>query len=453
MLFIILLLEGFVTISIEIITIRQLLPFFGGSVIITSIIIGIFLLFLALGYWRGGMHRHAVLEQLSRNFTYSLCFIGIGLSYSLIALFHGLVVKQLHLPYLLSLCAYLFMILAPIVYWLGQTLPLTTNLFNQQQRVSRISGKALFLNTLGSFLGALLTSLLLFQYFGVAWAVVVNCLLLCLLIFYIGSQSRFPWFHAAGIFVVMIVIFYINIIIEHTFFKKTTNYANYRVIEPFDFSRILQMNESNSSLITADKKGFPYIEWVRHMLFNELQLQNKKILVIGAGGFSLTAAGRQNNDVTYVDIDPQIKNIAEKAFLRESIQGTFSGEDARSYLQHTQTKFDVILSDVYSNQATIPQSLLTLEYFQALADHLNSGGLVIINIIANPFFQDRYARIVFNTIHAVFPYCNIIPIHWQYPIANILYVCPLSSHTDAIYRDNLSTATTDSFNSMHRYGH
>lgn len=50
----ILILEGFVTISVEILTIRQLIPFYGNSVIITSIIIGIFLLFLAFGYWRGG---------------------------------------------------------------------------------------------------------------------------------------------------------------------------------------------------------------------------------------------------------------------------------------------------------------------------------------------------------------------------------------------------------------
>jgi predicted membrane-bound spermidine synthase len=50
---IILLFEGFITISVELILIRQLIPFYGNSVIVTSVFIGIFLLFLAIGYWRG----------------------------------------------------------------------------------------------------------------------------------------------------------------------------------------------------------------------------------------------------------------------------------------------------------------------------------------------------------------------------------------------------------------
>lgn len=56
LLYLIILLEGFVTISLEILTVRQLTPVMGSSVIVTSLIIGIFLLFLALGYRRGGEH-------------------------------------------------------------------------------------------------------------------------------------------------------------------------------------------------------------------------------------------------------------------------------------------------------------------------------------------------------------------------------------------------------------
>lgn len=76
LLYAILLLEGFITISIEVLTIRQLLPFFGGSVLITSIIIGFFLLFLALGYWRGGVYQDKFFQQLCRNFSLSMIWIG-----------------------------------------------------------------------------------------------------------------------------------------------------------------------------------------------------------------------------------------------------------------------------------------------------------------------------------------------------------------------------------------
>jgi len=445
MLFIILFLEGFITISVEIIIMRQLLPFFGGSVVITSIIIGVFLLFLALGYWRGGSYKQDFFKQLSRNFMLSMLWIGVGLSYTLIAGFYYLSIYQIHLSYLPSLVFYLLIVLAPIVYWLGQTVPLTTNLFNQEQRVSHISGRALFLSTIGSFMGALLTSLLLFQYLGVAWTIVINCLLLFILLIYIRVHGELSWGGVLLLLLALLFIQILNVQAENAQFKQTNNYANYRVINSFDFSKIFQINLSNSSMLTADKKGFAYIELLRDILFNKLALQHKKILVVGAGGFTLTAAGTHNNEVLYVDIDPEIKKIAETHFLNQPIQGTFIGQDARSYLHQTNQHFDVILSDVYSHQATIPASLLTQEYFQGLADHLNPGGLLVVNIIANPLFADDYAQIVFNTIHAVFPYCTVIPFNWQKSLANMIYICPKVGKNETLYRDDLNTSTLDFF--------
>ncbi len=447
MLFTILLLEGFITISVEILTIRQLLPFFGGSVVITSIIIGMFLLFLALGYWRGGSHQQDFFKQLSRNFGLSMLWVGIGLSYSLISVFYYLTTYQAHFPLLFSLFLYLLIVLAPVVYWLGQTIPLTTNLFNQQHRVSHISGRALFLSTIGSFLGALLTSLLLFQYLGVAWTVVINCILLFALTVYIRVHSGIVWWQILALLLALGLIVAVNVDAENVQFIRTNNYGNYRVVESLDFSRTLQSNESSSSKLTADKKAFPYIEYIRTLLFNQLNIQHKKILVIGAGGFTLTAAGTHDNDVIYVDIDPDLKKLAEDHFLQQPINGTFVGQDARSYLQQTDAYFDVILSDVYSHQTTIPPSLLTVEYFQALAKHLHPGGLLIGNIVANPLFGDDYARTVFNTIHAAFPYCALIPLGWQQPLANVIYVCPKVGVNDTIYRDDLTTATLDFFKS------
>ena len=445
MLFIILLLEGFITISVEIITMRQLVPFFGGSVVITSIIIGFFLLFLAMGYWRGGGCQGNFFSQLSRNFTLSLIWIGVGLSYSLIAVYHYASITLLRMPFLLSLSLYLVLVLAPIVYWLGQTVPLTTNLFNQQHRVSRISGRALFLSTIGSFLGALLTALLLFQYLGVAWTVVFNVLLLFVLVVYLREDSRMPWWQVGALLLVLVCIMQLNLTVEHAQFKRTNNYANYRVLGSADLGKLLDVNESASSLLTPDKKGFPYIEFVRDLLFRQLDFHDKQLLVIGAGGFSLTAAGTHGNTVTYVDIDPDIKMLSETYFLNEPIHGTFVPEDARAFLQHSSARFDVIFSDAYSHHTTVPPSLLTVEYFEALANHLNQGGLLFVNMIASPFFKDDYSRLVFNTIHAVFSYCLLIPMNWEHPLANVMYVCPKVDTNVSLYRDDLNTATLDFF--------
>lgn len=459
----ILLLEGFITISIEILTIRQLLPFFGGSVLVTSIIIGVFLLFLALGYWRGGIVQIDIFRQLSRNFGCALIWVGIGLSYFFITIFFYLSTLGAQMSILLSLSCYLLLILAPVVYWLGQTIPLTTNLFNQELGVSHISGRALFVSTLGSFLGAMLTSLFLFQYLGVAWTVVINCALLFFLVLYISflfkpaierevgreSDSGFRGWMLYGLFMALVMIKLLNIDIERQVFLRTNNYANYEVLKQPDESKIFTINQAHSSLITTEKKGFAYIEVIRELLFNQLKMHNKRLLIIGAGGFSLTSNGTKGNEVTYVDIDPEIRSLAEKHFLDAKIQGSFVGEDARSYLRQSKTKFDVVVSDVYSHRNTVPASLLTVEYFKAIAQHLTDSGLLIVNMIHSPLFADDYARAVFNTIHAVFPYCTIIPVHWERPdaLANLIYVCPKAGVSHDIYSDDLSRATWDLFKS------
>ena len=109
------------------------------------------------------MHNQDFYRKLRRNFSLSMGLAGIGLSYTFISLIFFAATLKFHLPFILSLTIYLLLILAPVVYLLGQTIPITTNLFNQQLRVGKISGHALFFNTVGSFLGAIITSVVLFH--------------------------------------------------------------------------------------------------------------------------------------------------------------------------------------------------------------------------------------------------------------------------------------------------
>ena len=83
-LILIIFLEGFVSVSIEILTIRQLIPVAGNSVIVTSLIIGVFLLFLALGYQKGGTQQKNLQKILQFNFSFAAIWLGIGLSFDFI---------------------------------------------------------------------------------------------------------------------------------------------------------------------------------------------------------------------------------------------------------------------------------------------------------------------------------------------------------------------------------
>ncbi len=445
--YLIILIEGFVTISVEMLAIRQLIPFFGSSVIITSIIIGIFLLFLALGYWRGGFIKNNFLIKMSKNFAIALLLIGFGFSYVFIHLFVYFFTITLNLSHLRILVLFLLLVLAPIIFLLGQTVPLTTNLFNQAQTVAGISGRALFLSTIGSFLGAIITTLVLFHYFGIGFSVFFNCLLLLILIFHITLKVDRSLLPILVLAVITGIIYLLNVNFEKLTFVKTNNYANYQV-ETQGLNRMLRINNSNSSLITVNKKGYEYIEKIKDILFRQLKLTNKDILVIGAGGFTLSYEKTYGNVFDYVDVDSNIKNIAEKYYLSDKIKGRFYGIDGRLFLNKNHKQYDVIISDAYTTSHSIPAALVTREYFYQIKHALKPGGLFLANIIANPYFSDIYSRAIHNTISQVFHYCAVVPLSWDNQPTNIIYVCPNKKTIDKFYSDDLSTVTLDYFKSM-----
>lgn len=447
-LWLIILIEGFVTISAEILTIRQLLPVVGNSVIVTSLIIGIFLLFLAYGYRRGGQYQDHYLEILKRNFSYATVGLGFGLSYAFIFWFFSLFRDQFHLNLLWALTAYLLLVTAPLVYILGQTVPITMNLIKQAETTGAIGGKILHLSTMGSFLGAVLTSLILMNYLGVGTTVVINAGLLMFLTLLLFSNRIRDGLRCLFLAITLLFVYRINITLENQLFILTNTYANYEVVTDHN-AKILYANESPSSYLDAQNKAFPYIELIKRILFQDLKLTNKNILVLGAGGFTLTTVQTFDNRIVYVDIDKELKNIVEKNFS-PVVRGEFVVEDARVYLKNTQEKFDAIVSDVYSSFRTIPAHLLTQEYFILVNQALNDSGIALFNIILRPTLEDTYSARMDRTIRSVFNHCMAIPQKYDVTNTNVIYVCHKNKNapSQAVYTDNLNQITFDFFKSM-----
>ena len=439
-------LAGFVGISSEIFTIRQLIPVVGTSIIVTSLIIGMFLLFLALGYWRGGNYQENFIAILQRNFMFAAILLGVGISYAFISAVFSTI--EHYLPnnnLLLTLTIYLLLVIAPTIYLIGQTIPLTMNLIDPKQRTAKIGGEVLFINTMGSFLGALLTSLVLLEHLGVAWTVFTNFVILIGLGLICSKPKELPLciLLVAGMFW---LVYDLNISFEKKYFVATTNHANYSISKDTHSriqGNILVSNNSYASFLDHNNTAFPYIELIKRILFEDLQLQHAQILVLGAGGFTISAASTHNNDFTYVDIDPKIKTIVEKNFLSK-INGKFIAQDARTYLTKHPQQYDVIISDTYSNSLTIPATLLTREHFSNIKKALKHGGLAIFNIIANPLFKDAYTKRIDSTVRAVFNNCLAIPLSYANQATNIIYLCNTNNENDTmIYTDNHNTADLD----------
>jgi predicted membrane-bound spermidine synthase len=411
MIFFILIVEGFISIYIEILAIRQLIPFIGTNVINTSIIIGAFLLALSFGYAKGGQVQKDFYKVLAKNLFIVLFLFGIGFSYFFLeALYYVLGNKYLFL------IGFSFLILGPIVFFIGQTIPILSNLF-KEKTAGELSGKILFLSTFGSFLGSIGTSLLLINIFGVSYSIIFIIILISILIYLLRKDL--------SIFLLSFILVFFN---SFSFFIKDNLYSNISIVDE-NQTKFLILNRSMSSSYDGNESTFWYAKKIKEFITEK----NKNILVAGAGGFTL-GINDKNNKYTFVDIDKDLKEVSEKYFLKKNINGVFIPKGIREYLREGK-KFDIIISDVYQNTTNIPPYLTTKEYYLLLKDSLNSKGYVLFNIIQDPLFRDSFSRHMNNTITSVFN-CIVIPKSFK-KRTNVIYKC-YPKKDNSIYTDNLT---------------
>lgn len=456
--------EGFCSLGAEIIALRRLVPHVGSSIVVTAPTIGFFLLALALGYAAGARISDRYLSVVARNFLISALLLGVGFSSPFVSgLFEH--IQPVWLAYAILVGG----ILCPIAWLLGQTVPALTNLM-QTQRTGEASGMALYWSTLGSFLGSLGLSLAVMQWLGISAAVAV-----CALLLLIGTL-RLQWTTAdrrtlaiMAFAVCACVVGALNVpplrdtLMPDALVATETAYADYAVLNTTtpegDAIRVFKVNSSTASLIGDANPALPpryarYINYLRRTLLEDLNFRGRDILVLGAGGFTLSHR-EPDNHYTYVDIDPAIQHTAEAQFLREPILGQFVVDDARHFVarsakapQPGQPRYDAVVVDVYSSHHNIPSHLVTREFWTDTRAILRPDGVMLANLILDSALQSAYARNLLATIESVYGRCAVEILHKDRPLANVEVICRnggagLTQHPGRIYSDEQNPADMD----------
>jgi hypothetical protein len=306
LLYTIVFIEGFCSLGAEVIALRRLVPHIGSSIVVTAPTIGFFLLALALGYAAGAKVTGNYTAIVARNFLIAAALAGVGLA--------GVSVDWMFAHLQPVLVAYLFFIggvLCPLAWLLGQTVPILTNLM-KHARTGEASGLALYWSTLGSFLGSVSLSLLVMQWLGVSAAVFA-----CALGLVIGSLLLAQRNAKIIAFSLSTAALAAGFNLQHEVTADTA-YAEYIVggvtLTGQQNPRAFWVNKSTASLI--DESEPPnytrYIKHLRQILLDDLGFRDKEILVLGAGGFTLSHREPLNR-YTYVDIDPAIREHCRKA--------------------------------------------------------------------------------------------------------------------------------------------
>lgn len=423
----ILFLEGIASVSIQMLVLRQTMPVSGASILHTSIVVGVFLGMLAIGYHIGGKTpKSRYLSKLKMNLLLSAALLGVGLSTMFIYVFFDALSATGFHP-LVSLSVYSIVIMGPIVFLLAQTVPLLINAM-QTDSHSESAGNAYAVSTIGNVLGAILTSLVVLYFFGTGYAVGINVLLLatCYLML-----SNFTNYDVLWVLLGAAVLWVINVEPNKKIFVKNNAYADIAV-RITEEERVLLLNNSLSSRFGEDGKAWPYIEAMKQRiaLKRDSFEQKPTALVMGAGAFTISANVEDDYYYHYIDIDSDLKRVAEEHILRQPINGKFTETDARLFLQQElfdvpelKDGADIIVLDMYSNHFTIPEHLATHEFHRLVNERLSERGEVIVNLIGTTNLNDSYTLRSDATIRGAYGVCINHIVQMSEKISNILYFC------------------------------
>lgn len=469
MIYLIALLEGFSTLAVQIIALRAATPVVGGTIIMTSIYIGIILLALSIGYYGGGR----LAEKLSKTWIIKWLFFCLTISgfYYLILTFgaHNYLLESILTQtgnYVLTLfLVALFLFFIPVTL-ASQTIPLLAELVPTESK-GRSAGVMLFASTVGSFLWSVGTSIVLFQTIGVFSASILTA---AIVLVAAGLTLRMIDQHKATVMLILVVcctgLYFVLFhnprgIYEYKFDSAYQEIAIKKVSINNEPGTLFMINKAFASAIVDSTKNSPF-GYLQEAVSITKEAEPRSVLVLGSAGFTYPyeiSSIRSIEQIDTVDIDPSLQRIAEEYFLKDDLPEKISvyTQPARYFLNQAITnnqRYDLILVDAYSGKS-IPEQLLTIEFFESLNQVLTSNGIVLMNVITDTKLATNFSKNVATTMRRwlgspVF-FKNVM--HNQsdeYPLGNILFANQKFDQTYTplpdegfVYTDNFRTTEID----------
>ena len=438
----ILLAEGYASLAAEILALRRMVPFAGSAVSVTAVLLAVYLAALAGGYRRGGRlaRRGDPRPRLAIRLAAASAWSAFWLSGAGTLLAFGLPV-----PAMAQVAVYSVAGIAPIGWLLAECV-LLAHACAPGGDPSRTAGGVFALSTIGNVAGSLLTTFVLLRFLGTAAATIVLAAVLCLAA--VAAHRR----SVPAVALLAVAIFPgLDLWDEAAHYVERNAYADYRIVELEDGGRMLDVSGQAASRHDAAGRGWDYAERVEKTL---CAAGETRALVLGAAGMTLGRSAPCALDIAFVDIDPAQERIAA-LFLEgpAAASGAFAAGDARAFLRNDPGGWPAIVVDTYSNPRTLPQHLLTVEFYRLARSRLAEGGSLYVNHLSWPddaLFRTRAER----TLRSVFADCSSWPVRieqgrgWHEAVSepgNLLFRCRQSAldGDTAVYSDAVPRADLD----------
>lgn len=374
---------------------RLLAPYFGTSLFVWTNVIALVMLALSAGYYFGGR----LADKNPKPSLYFLLLGGAGLWLVVLPFFAPLLFQAnllfwSNLATLVqwgSLLSVSVLLLVPMLF-LGMIMPFSVKLIAQDMaHLGRDSGRVSMVSTAGSLLGTFLPALVLIPTVGSSRTFILMGLLLVFLAL-VGLRRYWAlglvclggilmlW--APPVFAMPGLIYDDESAYGHVFVQeKQGGVRNLFIDTTFGIQSVYQPN------LELGNHYYSYFGLVPSMLPPGAH----KVLILGHGGGIFTRvynALYPDLEITGVELDPAVTEAGREVLNLNDLDVNIVHSDARAFLNASKESYDLILVDVYHG-SSIPPHLATQEFFVLVAEHLNAGGIMAMNIASTqgPFLD------------------------------------------------------------------
>ncbi|QLG48515.1 spermidine synthase [Natrinema halophilum] len=399
--------SGVTSMGLEILAGRIIAPQFGSSIYTWGSIITVFLAALSLGYWQGGRQAETA---SNRRMTWILlgtaAYVGIVVYGSDQLLLSA---SMMPLPTRYASLPAVLILFGPPTYLLGFISPYSAEL-SQKTGIGEASGHVYALGTIGSIVGAGVTTYLLIPTLGIDMIGLLFGLVLVATAFALTLPTLSPRPAVASVVIALLLVVAAGVgpvTFDHrgdVVYQTQTAYQELEVIDNGDV-RTLYLDGARHSAMDLDDPDRHVFEYTRYFHIPMLMVDDpeevENVLFIGGGGYTgpKDFERKYNASVDVVELDPAVTRAAKEYFrLEESKNLTTQTEDGRVFLQNTDEKYDLIVLDAYQKDQ-VPIHLTQLGFMELAENHLTQDGVFLANVIAAPsgtgseFYRAQYKTI------------------------------------------------------------
>src|SRR5436190_1912648 len=374
---------------------RLLAPYFGTSLYVWGVLIGLVLIYLSAGYVIGGRLADAHPDEMLLYQITAWAGLWIGIiplvSYPiLLASQQGF--RELSIGLVGGTLVAVMLLFAVPVILLGCVSPFAIRLLLKNvESGGNTAGRVYALSTAGSILGTFLPVFWFIPTFGTR-PTLEGFGLALVGISVAGLWPRRRLYASFAVAVILAWIFLPSGIkppqVGQLVYEKESPYGYIQVVRDGTKTELI-LNEGEAvhsiydthSLLTGGPWDYMLVADSFRPV-EQSEITPKSVAILGlAGGTAArqyTAAFGNGVQITGVEIDPDILAVAHRYFHLDEPNVHPVVADARYWLDTQAAKYDVIVMDAY-RQPYIPFHLTTREFFSEVRDHLTPGGVAVVN--------------------------------------------------------------------------